>query len=127
MVDTFRLKYFKTVFQASNSGTYETGDFEAVKHCITEHILAEEKAVSMNKLHQIYDLSSGDCRYRNKLKNKIQNSFPDKLCFLVPSVNVAEVVISKTVFENAIHHSLDPDSVIRKTASVLRNDIVDYC
>ena len=85
------------------------------------------KAVSMTYLHQLYGLNPGGSRYRSKLKSRIQNIFPSELIFVKVKTNIAEIVLSKTVFDNIIHYSIDKDSSINEVASIIKLDIVSYC
>ena len=81
----------------------------------------------MTYLHQLYGLNPGDSRYRSKLKSRIQNIFPSELIFVKVKTNIAEIVLSKTVFDNIIHYSIDKDSSINEVASIIKLDIVSYC
>lgn len=78
-------------------------------------------------LHNIYGLNPGDCRYRSKLKKMIEQSFSSQLLFVTAKANTAEIVISQSVFQNGLHHSVDKKSSIVEVASVLRADIIAYC
>ena len=81
----------------------------------------------MTYLYQLYGLNPGDSRYKSKLKSRIQNIFPSELIFVKVKTNIAEIVLSKTVFDNIIHYSIDKDSSINEVASIIKLDIVSYC
>ena len=59
-----------------------SSNFDLVKEYITDKILDQKQAVSMRVLHEIYGLNPGDTRYRNNLKSRIQQAFPNKIAFL---------------------------------------------
>ena len=86
---------------------YEKGNFNAVKEYILEHILLEEKAVSMHVLQEIYGIGMGGKRYKGKLKKRIEERFPNQLIFVTGKVNNPEVLISNQVFQDTIHHSVN--------------------
>ena len=81
----------------------------------------------MTYLYQLYGLNPGDSRYKSKLKSRIQNIFPSELIFVKVKTNTAEIVLSKTVFDNTIHYSIDKDSSLNEIASIIKSDIVSYC
>ena len=80
----------------------------------------------MRLLHEIYGLNVGDCRYRGKLKKKIECAFPNELAFVAAKVNTAEVVICKSVFESTYHCSIDKTTTVDEAALLLRKDILEY-
>ena len=55
----------------SNEPKCDSGNFEAVKVFVCNHVLKLGKAASMKQLHDIYELGAGDSRYRNKLKARL--------------------------------------------------------
>ena len=81
-------------FYSSNTSTYRNGnentamnsegsDFEALKKCLREKVLDLNQPLSMAYVHQMYsDGHAGDTRYRNKLKTRILEEFPNKFHFL---------------------------------------------
>ena len=80
----------------------------------------------MTYLHQLYVLNPGGSRYRSKLKSRIQNIFPSELIFVKVKTNTAEIVLSKTVFDNTVQYSTDKDSLTNDVASTIKSDIVSY-
>ena len=66
----------------SNDPKYDSGNFEAVKVFVCNHVFKLVKAASMKQLHDIYELGAGESRHRNKLKAKLQNHFMDQILFL---------------------------------------------
>ncbi|MEM7299099.1 MAG: hypothetical protein AAF391_12640, partial [Bacteroidota bacterium] len=115
------------LFQVAKDTPYESGDFDRVKQYINDSVISQGKAPSMTFLHQLYGLCPGDSRYRNKLKSRIQNSFPLQLLFITAKTNTTEIVISKTIFDNAVHPSIDKYSSIVEVASTIRTDIKTHC
>ena len=79
----------------------------------------------MSALHYLYELHTGDTRYRSKLKNRIQSAYPEKLLFLRLDQKMAEVVVSS---EGVKSHYVfnDHDQMIKQAADYLRNDIHEY-
>ena len=61
------------------------------------------------------------------MKSRIQNVFPPELIFVKVKTNIAEIVLSKTVFGNTAHYSIDKDSSINEVASIIKLDIASYC
>ena len=84
-----------------------------MKEFIRNSVILEGKSVSMTYLHQLYGLNPGDSRYKSKMKSRIQNIFPLELIFVKVKTNSAEIVLSKTVFGNTLHYSIDKDSSIK--------------
>lgn len=101
------------------------GNFEAVRHYITENVLrAESKAVLMEVLQKLYGIGMNDTRYRNKLKNKIQEIFQDHLLFLTVKSNTAEFV---TGAKYAGYNTLPNNKAsIISVSQSLREDIMNY-
>lgn len=101
------------------------GDFEAVQQYIKENILrVESKTVSMDVLQKMYGIGMNDTRYRNKLKNKIWETFPCQLLFLTTKLKTAEVVLSA---KNAGSYTLpNKEASINSAAESLREDIIKY-
>ena len=82
--------------------------------------------VSMAHIHLLYkDKHTGDTRYRNRLKARIIEEFPDQLYFLTVDGKTPQVVVSqKGIAETTILQ--DKEILIKQTTSLLRNDIKDY-
>uniref|UniRef100_A0A7M5V7L0 Uncharacterized protein n=2 Tax=Clytia hemisphaerica TaxID=252671 RepID=A0A7M5V7L0_9CNID len=105
-------------------------DFDAVKAYIRNVIIGENKVVSTKILQSIYGYtpySNDDKRSRHKLKNKIINEFPDTLQFVQPGGQCAEVVFSKSIFDEKMMPSFDPNSNIISVSKQLRKDIITFC
>ena len=78
----------------------------------------------MAHVHQMYsDGHAGDMiRYRNKLKTRILEEFPNKFHFLIIDGKTPRVIVSKEgIWETTILQ--DEETLI---ASLLREDIIDY-
>ena len=98
-----------------------------MKKFIRNSVILGGKAVSMTYLHQLYGLNPGDSKCRRKLKSRTQNIFPSELIFVKVKTNTAEIVLSKTVFDNTVRYSINKDSSINEVASIIKSDIVSYC
>ena len=98
-----------------------------MKEFIRNSVILGGKAASMTYLYQLYGLNPGDSRCRSKLKSSIQNIFPSELIFVKVKTNTAEIVLSKTVFDNTVYYSIEKVSSINEVASIIKLDIVSYC
>ena len=80
----------------------------------------------MAHIHLLYkDKHTGDTRYRNRLKARIIEGFPDQLYFLPVDGKTPQVVVSqKGIAETTTLQ--DKEILIKQTASLLRNYIKDY-
>ena len=86
-----------------NEESESKGNFDGVISYIKNTIIKETKVVSMKVLQSIYDGTNGeDKRYRHKLKLRIQKEFPNFLQFVQPSATCAEVVFSKSIFDETL-------------------------
>ena len=105
----------------SHSDIQETGNFEAIVKCIEDKIIGQNQAISMSVLHDLYELHTGDTRYRSKLKNRIQSAL---LLFLRLDQKMAEVVVSTEGVKS--HYIFNAhDQIIKQAANYLRNDILE--
>ena len=133
--DTCKREYLR--YYTSNTSTYRDGnentamnsegrDFEAVKKCLCEKVLDLNQPLSMAHVHQMYsDGHAGNARYRNKLKTRILEEFPNKFHFLTSDGKTPQVIVNKEgIGERTILQ--DKDILIKQTASLLREDITDY-
>lgn len=75
-------------------------NFDAVMSYIENIITNDSKVASMKVLKHVYGGDSEDKLYRNKLKQKIQNEFLRVLQFVQLSTVCAEIVFSKSIFDN---------------------------
>ena len=93
----------------------QTGNFEAIVKCVEDKIIGQNQAISMSALHDLYELHTGDTRYRSKLKNRIQSAYPEKLLFLRLDQKMVEVVVSS---EGVKSHYVfnDYDQIIKQTS-----------
>ena len=87
-------------------------DFAAVKTFIENTFIGESKVVSMKVLQVVYRDSSNDKRYRHKLKQKILKEYPDTLQFVQPSNMCAEVVFSKSIFDERMLPTFVPQLIL---------------
>ena len=103
----------------------QKGNFKAVIEFIENTILLQNQAVSMSLIHEIYGAHLQDKRYRNKIKIRILDLFPEKLLFLSIGKKEPEVVISKDGINS--HTVLNsPERIVKKAAELLRSDILEY-
>ena len=103
----------------------QKGNFEAVIEFIEKTILFQNQAVSMSLIHEIFGVHSQDRRYRNKIKIRIQDLFPEKLLFLSIGKNEPEVVIRKDGINS--HTVLNsPERIVKEAAELLRSNIIEY-
>ena len=103
-------------------------DLAAVKTFIENTVIGESKVVSMKVLQPVYGDNSNDKRYRHKLKQKILlKEYPDALQFVQLSNMCAEVVFSKSIFNERTLATFVPQSNIIYVAKQLREDIITFC
>ena len=113
--------------QTSEEGR-ESGNYEAVKDFIINHVVSEKRAVSMKKLHAIYGLKNDDVRYRGKLKQRIMRDFHNEIQFLKPSNGqMSEIVtcINISIEEFDFNSNKKQECVIA-AAGYLRQEILNY-
>ena len=73
----------------------------------------------MAYIEQLYnDNHSGDTRYRNRLKTRILEEFPDEFQFLTIDGKMPQVIVSKKSISNNIVLQ-DKEILIKQTASLL--------
>ena len=75
------------------------GDYNKVKDIIEKNILVHNQAVSMASIHNAYSLNPNDTRYRNKLKDRIQNDYKDQLLFIKVIINTSVIVINSQALD----------------------------
>ena len=102
-------------------------DFAAVKTFIENTVIGENKVVSMKVLQAVYSDNSNDKHYRHKLKQKILKEYPDALQFVQPSNMCAEVVFSKSIFDERMLPTFEPQFNTIHVAKPLREDIITFC
>ena len=101
-------------------------DFAAVKTFIENTVIGENKVVSMKVLQAVYSDNSNDKHYRHKLKQKILKEYPGALQFVQPSNMCADVVFTKSIFDERMLPAFVPQSNIIHVAKQLREDIVTF-
>ena len=103
----------------TDESCYSKDKFEEVKHFVNDEIIDLGRAVSMNLIHKIYELGVGDCRYRNRLKLRLQSHFKDSISFKSKS---CDIVIPTTFLEaSVINHNRI--KTVQVAASYIREDI----
>ena len=80
---------------------------EAVVKCIEDKTIGQNQAISTSVLHDLYELHTGDTKYRSKLKNRIQSAYQEKLRFLRLDQKLAEVVVSSEAVKS--HYVFNDD------------------
>ena len=102
-------------------------NFDAVMSYIENIITNNSKVASMKVLKHVYGGDSEDKLYRNKLKQKIQNEFLRVLQFVQLSTVCAEIVFSKSIFDNKEMPQFEPQPNIVSVAKQLREDMICFC
>ena len=102
-------------------------NFDAVMSYIENIITNNSKVASMKVLKHVYGGDSEDKLYRNKLKQKIQNEFLRVLQFVQLSTVCAEIVFSKSIFDNTEMPQFEPQPNIVSVAKQLREDMICFC
>ena len=102
-------------------------NFDAVMSYIENIITNDSKVASMKVLKHVYGGDSEDKLYRNKLKQKIQNEFLRVLQFVQLSTVCAEIVFSKSIFDNKEMPQFEPQPNIVSVAKQLREDMICFC
>ena len=102
-------------------------DFAAVKTFIENTVIGESKVVSMKVMQAVCGDNSNDKRYRHKLKQNILKEYPDALQFVQPSNMCAEVVFSKSIFDERMLPTFEPQFNTIHVAKPLREDIITFC
>lgn len=102
-------------------------NFDAVMSYIENIITNDSKVASMKVLKHVYGGDSEDKLYRNKLKQKIQNEFLRVLQFVQLSTVCAEIVFSKSIFDNTEMPQFEPQPNIVSVAKQLREDMICFC
>ena len=101
------------------------GNFDAVVACIEDRVIAQNEAISIAAIHEIFGVHPKDTRYRSKLKSKLQSKFRDQLLFLHVDGKTPEVVINSECIKA---HTMvkNRDLIIKEAADFLREDIQTY-
>ena len=116
-----------TCVTASSASTsisipYDKANFEAVKNFLSNEVIGCGKVTTMKHLHNLYDLATGDSRYRNKLKERIKKEYKHQLLFLDPGVGRGEVVIAADCLDGK---SLTECNVVVSAAKSIKNSILE--
>ena len=105
--------------------TQNQGDYNNVREIVEMCVLQQNQAISLANIHAAYGLEPDDTRYRNKLKERIQNEFKDKILFMKVNHNTPEIVInSKALDSHAVLN--DAKGLVKEAAIILRKEIQDY-
>ena len=81
----------------------------------------------MAVVHEIYgDGHLGDTTYRSKLKQKIQDIYPEQLYFLAVDGKTPQVIVSKERISSKNLCTLKSAYCIMLFVKALRQDILDY-
>lgn len=82
----------------------------------------------MNLLMEVYGIGDKHPQYRFKLKNRLFNTFGDKLTFLSPDYRSAQIVISSKCFQEQNLSSFmsdEPDKLLTKAVNCLRTSVIE--
>ena len=74
-----------------------------------EQVISLFKCVSMDVLMEGYGIGDKHTQYRFKLKNRLLNTFDDKIIFISPDYHAAQVIISSKCFKEQNYSSLSND------------------
>lgn len=105
---------------------YDQGDFDKVVSFIREEVLKNKTLVPLKTLHDLYGIGSGDSRYRNKLKDRIEKEFGSDIIFLsdASSAKKAEMVMSSACIDDTVQIN-HPEYLVRKAGETLRNEVLN--
>lgn len=117
-----RLAEERTEQQPDKQSSYDHGKFEEVTQFVEDEIIGLGKAVSMKVIHEIYELGVDDSRYRNKLKQRLEKHFKDRIYFLTPKEKACDIVVPKSCLDaSAIHY--DISKTVKVAATYIREEI----
>ena len=91
---------------------------------VEDVILQQKTAVSMKKLHEIYELHPDYTRYRHKLKLRLKETFSEKIMFFQPNNRCPDVVIASDSIEEVLTTIAHPQTCIKSVAATLLADIL---
>ena len=98
-------------------------NFQNLKNFVQEHIIDGDQSVSVKLLTELYGFDKEDSRLRNKVKQKLEQEFNDRICFVSTSYHEAEVVISRRVLIDTSLSSFikgNEGFILKEAASILR-------
>ena len=113
--------------EGSASQQRTTTDFEAVCSFVTSHVIGGCQTVSLTVLTDMYGFDSNDARLHAKVKQRLRNTFGDKLIFLTISYHEPQLVISRSALSSSTINSFIMHSkqfILKEAAVVLRKEIV---
>ena len=103
---------------------YDVGNYECVVKIVEEQVMSLFKCVSMDVLMEVYGIGDKHTQYRCKLKNRLLNTFGDKIIFLSPDYHSAQVIISSKCFKeqsySSLSNDLKPEILLKNSANYLR-------
>ena len=105
------------------------GNYDVVLSIVKNNILEGQQCISMETLQTAYGIGVGSRQSRNKLKDRLQKTFGDKLIFLSQEYHSLVVVISKECLQtqtllNTIQFS--NKSIVKKSAFALRDVVLKF-
>lgn len=102
------------------------GNFESVKSFVQENVIELNQAVSMVKVHEIYnDGHEGDAKYRGKLKQKLYQFFGNTIRFVTINHNTPQVIINAAGLSETTTVK-NKNIIINLAAKYLREDIEHF-
>ena len=102
-------------------------NFQNLKNFVQEHIIDGDQSVSIKLLTELYGFDKEDSRLRIKVKQKLEQEFNDRICFVSTSYHEAEVVISRRVLIDTSLSSFikgNEGFILKEAASIIRKAIL---
>ena len=106
-----------------------TGSYDAVLSLVESDIIGGQQCLSMETLMIEYNGSPGNRQARNKLRDRLQKSYEDRLVFLSPEYHLPQIVISKECLHSQVtsRNSLFfRKATVTKSANILREIVLKH-
>ena len=81
--------------ESTNQTSKDLDNFQNLKNFVQEHIIDGDQSVSIKLSIELNGFDKEDWTLRNKVKQKLEQEFNDRICFVSTSYHEAEVVISQ--------------------------------
>ena len=106
----------------------EKTDFESVWNFVQEHIINGNQSVSLKVLTEMYGFDKEDNRLRGKVKQRLLNTFGERVVFVSVSYHEAQLVISNDALSQTTLASFVRGSsnfILKEAASIIRSEIME--
>ena len=103
-------------------------DFESVSNFVQEHIINGNQSVSLKVMTEMYGFDKEDNRLRGKVKQRLLNTFGERIAFVSVSYHEAQIVISKDALSQTTLASFVSGSsnfILKEAASIIRAEIME--